>query len=127
MAVDPMTGAAIAAAISALGNMLFGGGSSRASSAAAAPMPPEMRALINKQMQRMTMADPLYSDVLGMARGMLPTRYRGSMPRPPAPMTDNPGPGILGNKPGGNRTGPGGGAGQPDHTDPYNGWQPPRI
>jgi hypothetical protein len=120
MAVDPMTGAAIAAAISALGNMLFGGGSSRASSAAAAPMPPEMRALINKQMQRMTMADPLYSDVLGMARGMLPTRYRGKGPAyPTAGRGANPnlpGQGSINQKPGmpGDST-----------NDGYGGWNPP--
>jgi hypothetical protein len=115
-------------ALTTLAAMYFGGGKSGDPSAQQANlMTPEMREMLQIQLSRLRGQEPLYNDVMGMARGMLPTRYRGSMPRPPAPMTDNPGPGILGNKPGGNRTGPGGGAGQPDHTDPYNGWQPPRI
>jgi hypothetical protein len=54
---------------------MFGGGNNAQNQAL--QMPPEMRNILNVQNARMRFADPLYGDVVRMARGMLPTRYRG--------------------------------------------------
>src|SRR5687767_11734989 len=40
------------------------------------PMTPEMREIMKTQLARMRQQEPLYQDVMGMARGLLPTRYR---------------------------------------------------
>lgn len=39
-------------------------------------MTPEMREMLKTQLARMRAQEPLYQDVMGMARGLLPTRYR---------------------------------------------------
>lgn len=70
----------IPALVSMMG--LFKGGGSDASGAAA-QMSPEMREMFNIQLGRIRKQEPLYQDVMGMARGLLPTRYRNSMPYQP--------------------------------------------
>ena len=89
----------IPAIISALG-MLKGSGGGAAD--ANAMMTPEMRDMMNIQRLRMQQQQPLYNDVMGMARGLLPTRYRlnafgGTMPppgngQPPYPGVPSPSP-----------------------------------
>jgi hypothetical protein len=66
------------------------------------PMQPEMNALLREQLGRLRAQNPLYSDALGMARGMLPTRYRGAGPAiGGGPGASQPGdPGTDGRQPG---------------------------
>lgn len=65
--------AALSALLPYIGPLLssaFGGQSTTA------PQTPEMREIMKTQLARMRQQEPLYQDVMGMARGLLPTRYR---------------------------------------------------
>ena len=91
----------VPALISALG-LFKGGGSGTSGASADAMMTPEMRQMLQMQMLRMQQQQPLYNDVMGMARGLLPTRYRlnasgGTTPppgngQPPSPGVPSPAP-----------------------------------
>lgn len=65
----------IPAALSVLG-MMFGNKDGQGQQ----QMTPEMREMLRMQMQRMRGQEPLYRDVMGMARALLPTRYRNAPP-----------------------------------------------
>jgi len=75
-------GAIIPAAISVLGMMFGNKGGGNQQQQMQNLMTPEMRELLQMQIQRMRGQEPLYQDVMGMARGLLPTRYRGMGARP---------------------------------------------
>jgi hypothetical protein len=64
----------VPAIISAMGLLKGNGGQQTADSM----MTPQMRDMLNTQMLRMQQQQPLYNDVMGMARGLLPKRYRGA-------------------------------------------------
>lgn len=77
-------GIIIPALVSAMG-LFKGGGSSGGAGGASAEsmMSPEMKEMFNIHLARMKRQEPLYQDVMGMARGLLPTRYRTGMPYRP--------------------------------------------
>jgi hypothetical protein len=63
----------IPAIISAMGLIKGNGGGTPGADAV---MTPEMREILATQVKRLRQQEPLYGDVMAMARGMLPTRYR---------------------------------------------------
>lgn len=65
----------VPALVSAVG-MFTGGKSGSTDAQMQNLMTPEMREMLQIQLQRMRGQEPLYNDVMGMARGLLPTRYR---------------------------------------------------
>lgn len=65
---------ALSALIPFIGPLLSGMFSSQGSGQT--PQTPEMREIMKTQLARMRQQEPLYQDVMGMARGLLPTRYR---------------------------------------------------
>lgn len=115
-------------ALTSLVGMFAGGNGGSQSAQMQNLMTPEMREMLQMQLSRMRQQEPLYGDVMGMARSLLPTRYRTGRPMTSASRVE-PGAGgtAAGRKPGGVPGGPGDGFGQRDTTDPYNGWQPPRY
>lgn len=82
----------IPAAISALGMFMGNRGGNQS---ADSMMTPEMRQMLQMQMQRMRGQEPLYRDVMGMARALLPTRYRTGRPAR-QPYSGGPPPGGAG-------------------------------
>jgi hypothetical protein len=65
--------AAVSALVPFIGSMLSNAFSSNGTGS---QMTPEMREILRTQLARMRQQEPLYQDVMGMARGLLPTRYR---------------------------------------------------
>jgi len=91
-------------------------------------MTPEMRDILKMQTARMRAQEPLYGDVMAMARGLLPTRYRvgGAMTTPGvAQPTTGVQPGKRQNPKPGDYPGPEPKPGTPG--DEYTGWRAPRY